>query len=221
MTCASCASRIERKLNKLEGVQASVNYATEQATVAFDPTQAGVDDLIRAVEAAGYRASVEARAEADEGRARALRTRLVFAAVLTAPLAAVSMLPPLHFEGWEWLAFALATPVVLWAGWTFHRAAALNARHLAATMDTLISIGTLAAWAWSSVVLIGSLDAHTYFEVGAVITTYHSAREYIKRLPADRFQMPDALQFIRHDHDIDTHLRGVQALDCGVDVTVA
>ena len=171
MTCASCATRIERKLNKLEGVEASVNYATEQASVSYDPARADVDDLLRAVAAAGYRASVEARAEADASRARTLRTRLVVAMVLTAPLAALAMLPPLQFEGWEWLAFGLATPVVLWAGWTFHRAAALNARHLAATMDTLISIGTLAAWAWSVVALVALEDAHTYFEVGAVITT--------------------------------------------------
>src|ERR687891_144099 len=171
MTCASCATRIERKLNKLDGVEASVNYATEQATVSYDAATTAVDDLIRAVEAAGYGASVEARAEADEMRARRLRTRLAAAAALTAPLAAIAMLPPLQFEGWEWAAFALATPVVFWAGWTFHRAAALNARHLAATMDTLISIGTLAAWGWSAVALVALEDAHTYFEVGAVITT--------------------------------------------------
>jgi Cu+-exporting ATPase len=171
MTCASCATRIERKLNKLEGVEASVNYATEQATVSYDPAQAAVDDLIRAVEAAGYRASIEARAEADDARARRLRTRLAVAAVLTAPLVVLAMVPPLQFDGWELLAFALATPVVLWAGWTFHRAAALNARHGAVTMDTLISIGTLAAWAWSVVALVALDDAHTYFEVGAVITT--------------------------------------------------
>jgi len=171
MTCASCATRIERKLNKLEGVEASVNYATEQATVSYDPARAAVDDLIRAVEAAGYHASVEARAEADETRARVIRTRLAVAAALSAPLVALTMIPPLRFSGWEWLAFALATPVVLWAGWTFHRAAALNARHGAATMDTLISIGTLAAWAWSVVALVALEDAHTYFEVGAVITT--------------------------------------------------
>jgi Cu+-exporting ATPase len=171
MTCASCATRIQRKLNKLEGVEASVNFATEHATVTYDPALAAIDDLLRAVEAAGYRASVAARADADEARARALRTRLVFAAVLTAPLAALAMLPPLQFSGWEWLAFGLATPVVLWAGWTFHRAAALTARHLTATMDTLISIGTLTAWAWSVVALLAVEDAHTYFEVGAVITT--------------------------------------------------
>ena len=171
MTCASCATRIERKLNKLEGVEATVNFATEQAAVSYDPARAAVDDLIHAVEAAGYHASISARAEADETKARTLKTRLVVAAVLTAPLVALAMIPPLQFTGWEWLAFALATPVVLWAGWTFHRAAALNARHRAATMDTLISIGTLAAWAWSVVALLFVPDAHTYFEVGAVITT--------------------------------------------------
>jgi Cu+-exporting ATPase len=171
MTCASCATRIERKLNKLEGVEASVNLATEQAAVSYDPGRAAVDDLIRAVEAAGYGASVEAQAEGDESRAGTLRTRLAVAAALTAPLAALAMIEPLQFARWEWLAFALATPVVGWAGWPFHRAAALNARHLGATMDTLISIGTLAAWTWSTVVVVGGLDEHTYFEVAAVITT--------------------------------------------------
>ncbi|HXF98454.1 MAG TPA: heavy metal translocating P-type ATPase [Gaiellaceae bacterium] len=170
MTCASCAARIERTLNRLEGVQASVNFATEQATVTYDPARSALDDLLRAVEAAGYRAR-PARAEEDEGGARGLRARLVVAAALSAPLAALAMLPPLQLPGWQWLAFALATPVVLWAGWPFHRAAARNARHLAATMDTLISIGTLAAWGWSVVALLALEDAHTYFEVGAVITT--------------------------------------------------
>jgi Cu+-exporting ATPase len=171
MTCASCATRIERKLNKLEGVEASVNFATEQAAVSFDPARAGVDDLIRAVEAAGYRAGVEARAEVDETRARALRIRLVAAAALTAPLTALALLPPLQFSGWEWLAAALATPVVLWAGLGFHRAALANARHGAATMDTLISIGTLAAWGWSMVAVVALDNADTYLEVGAVTTT--------------------------------------------------
>jgi len=180
MTCASCATRIERKLSKLDGVEASVNFATEQAAVSYDPARTAVEDLLRAVEAAGYRASVEARAEGDETRARILRTRLLAAAVLTAPLAALAMVPPFRFGGWEWLAFALATPVVLWAGWTFHRAAALNARHRAATMDTLISIGTLAAWAWSVVALVALEDAHTYFEVGAVITTLILLGRYLE-----------------------------------------
>ena len=171
MTCAACASRIERKLNKLEGVEASVNYATEQAAVRYDAGRVAVDDLIGAVETAGYHARLAAEAGGSEDRAGALRRRLAVAAALTAPLTALAMLPPLQFDGWEWLALALATPVVFWAGWSFHRAAVLNARHGAATMDTLISIGTLAAWGWSLVALVALDDAHTYFEVAAVITT--------------------------------------------------
>jgi P-type Cu+ transporter len=180
MTCAACATRIERKLNKLEGVEASVNYATEQATVSYDAGHTAVADLIHAVEAAGYHASVEARAGAEEERARALRLRLAVAAALTAPLALLAMLPPLQFEGWEWVALALATPVVLWAGFGFHRSAALNARYGAASMDTLISIGTLAAWIWSLVALLFLDDAHTYFEVAAVITTLILLGRYLE-----------------------------------------
>ena len=171
MTCASCAARIERKLNKLEGVEATVNFATEEAAVSFDPTRASLEDLVGAVEAAGYGASLGADAAETEDATRQLRLRLIVAAVLTAPLTALAMIPPLQFDGWEWLALVLATPVVLWSGWRFHRAAALNLRHGAATMDTLISIGTLAAWGWSLVALLAFPDAHTYFEVGAVITT--------------------------------------------------
>ena len=171
MSCASCAMRIERTLNELEGVEATVNYATEQATVDYDQGRAAVEDLIHAVEAAGYRASIEARVAADDTAARRLLTRLLLAAVLTVPLVVLAMVPPLQFDGWEWVAAALATPVVLWAGSDFHRAAVLNARHLAATMDTLISIGTLAAWTWSVVALLALEDAHTYFEVGAAVTT--------------------------------------------------
>src|SRR6059058_2817290 len=166
MTCASCAARIERKLNKLEGVEATVNFATEEAAVSFDPTRASLEDLVGAVEAAGYGASLGADAAETEDATRQLRLRLIVAAVLTAPLTALAMIPPLQFDGWEWLALALATPVVLWSGWRFHRAAALNLRHGAATMDTLISIGTLAAWGWSSVVLVSGSGANTYFEVG-------------------------------------------------------
>jgi len=180
MTCAACANRIERKLNKLDGVEASVNYATEQAAVRYDPGRVAVADLIGAVEGAGYHARLAAEAGEAEDRARALRRRLAVAVVLTAPLTALAMLPPLQFEGWEWLALALATPVVFWAGWGFHRAAVLNARHGAATMDTLISIGTLAAWAWSVVALVALDDAHTYFEVAAVITTLILVGRYLE-----------------------------------------
>ncbi len=171
MTCAACAGRIERKLNKLDGVDASVNYATEQAAVRFDSSRVAVADLIGAVEGAGYHARLAAEAGDGDDRSRSLRTRLIVAAALTAPLVALSMIPLLQFDGWGWLALALATPVVFWAGYGFHRAALMNARHLAATMDTLISIGTLAAWGWSVAALVVVDDADMYFEVAAVITT--------------------------------------------------
>ncbi len=171
MTCASCAARIERKLNKLDGVEATVNYATEKAAVSYDPSEIAVADLIGAVEAAGYRARSAAEVREEENLARSLAVRLVVAAVLTAPVTAITMIPPLHFAGWEWLAAALSTPVVFWAGFGFHRAAVLNLRHLSATMDTLISIGTLAAWLWSFVALVAVEGASMYFEVAAVITT--------------------------------------------------
>ncbi len=173
MTCASCVRRIERKLNKLDGVEASVNFATEQATVQCDPSVT-VDDLVSAVEAAGYQAHPVNESGAHEHHEEpitALRRRLAVAAVLTAPITALAMIPPLRFEGWEWVAFVLATPVVFWSGLGFHRAALQSARHLTATMDTLISLGTLAAYSWSLVVLVGGLEAESYFEVAAVITT--------------------------------------------------
>jgi len=171
MTCASCAARIERKLNRLDGVEATVNYATEEAAVTYDPFAVSVDDLIATVEKVGYRATLPAETTRARDPAEAIRTRLAVALLLTAPLTAVAMVPQLEFGGWEWLALALATPVVFWCGLGFHRATLLNARHGAATMDTLISVGTLAAWTWSVVVLVGGIDAHVYFEVAAVITT--------------------------------------------------
>ncbi len=171
MTCASCAARIERKLNTLDGVEATVNYATEKAAVSFDPAAVSVDDLIATVEAIGYRAALPGDVADAPDAARAVRARLSVAAVLSAPLVLLTMVSQLQFAGWEWLALALATPVVVWCGAAFHRAAVLNARHGAATMDTLVSVGTLAAWTWSVVVLVGGIDAHTYFEVAAVITT--------------------------------------------------
>jgi P-type Cu+ transporter len=183
MTCASCAARIERKLNKLEGVEATVNYATEQATVRFDPARIALDDLVRSVEAIGYGAALPhaaAGADSAEVAARSLRRRLIVAAALSAPLTLLALVSPLQFGGWEWIAVALATPVVLWCGWPFHRAAALNARHLNATMDTLISIGTLAAWGWSTTVAAASLGEPTYFEVGAVTTTLVLLGRYLE-----------------------------------------
>ncbi|XRQ09500.1 heavy metal translocating P-type ATPase [Actinomadura welshii] len=154
MTCASCANRIERKLNKMDGVTATVNYATEKATVEY---AAGVsaDELVATVEKAGYSAELpaperpaEEAPEPNDGL-RPLRQRLITAVVLSVPVIAMAMVPALQFRGWQWLSLTLAAPVVVYAGWPFHRAAAINLRHGAATMDTLISLGTLAAFGWS------------------------------------------------------------------------
>jgi Cu+-exporting ATPase len=170
MTCASCVARVEKKLNALEGVEASVNLATEKASIRYDE-RVTVEELVRAVESAGYGASVEATGGQAHGHEPRVGARLFVAAALTAPLAVIAMIDPFHFRGWEWVALGLATPVVFWSGWPFHRAAAKNLRHGAATMDTLISLGTLAAWTWSIVALVAVEDGHTYFEVAAVITT--------------------------------------------------
>ena len=181
MTCASCAARIEKKLNRLDGVQATVNYVTEQATV-HAPPGVSVADLVGAVQAAGYDAHLARPPHSDHSdeSLRALTLRLLVAAVLTVPVALVAMVTPLQFADWEWVALALSTPVVFWSGLGFHRAALRSARHLAASMDTLISIGTLAAWLWSTVVLVGSLDADVYFEVAAVVTTLILLGRYLE-----------------------------------------
>jgi Cu+-exporting ATPase len=156
MTCASCANRIERRLNELDGVSASVNYATEKASVEFDPGAVGHEQLIAAVEAAGYQAVLpeapgaavpEDPAEVDE--TEPLRRRVIGAAVLSLPALLLAMIPPLQFDNFQWLSLNLVTSVVLWAGWPFHRAAWVNLKHGTATMDTLVSLGTLAAWLWS------------------------------------------------------------------------
>jgi Cu+-exporting ATPase len=158
MTCASCAIRVEKKLNKLEGVAASVNFATETASVDFDAAAVTPEALLETVERAGYRATLpsDEPAAADEHAhdpARDLRLRLAVSALLSLPVVALAMIPPLQFDYWQWLALQLATPVVVWGGWPFHRVALRNLRHGAASMDTLISVGTLAAWAWSVVAL--------------------------------------------------------------------
>jgi Cu+-exporting ATPase len=171
MSCASCAARIEGRLNELEGVDATVNFATGRAAVAFDAERVSVGDLVAAVESAGFAAAPAADDLGEPDPAAAYRLRLVVALALSAPLVVLAMLPQAQFDGWEWLALALATPAVFWSGEPFHRAALRNLRHGAATMDTLVSVGTLAAWTWSTVVLAAGLDAHSYFEVGAVIAT--------------------------------------------------
>jgi P-type Cu+ transporter len=163
MTCASCAARIEKRLNRMEGVTASVNYATEQAQVTF-AGEVTADRLVSEVEAAGYTAAVvpavaeavpEGPGEAGDGAGGApdptdaLRNRFVLSAVLSVPVVATAMVPALQFTYWQWLSLTLAAPVVAWGGFPFHRAAWLNLRHGTATMDTLISVGTLAALGWS------------------------------------------------------------------------
>ena len=181
MTCASCAARIEKKLNRLEGVEATVNFATEQATVHCDP-ELPVERLLAAVESAGYGAHPHAAhgAHDHDEPAGVLQRRLAIAVLLTIPVALLAMVPPLRFGGWDWLAFGLSTPVVFYSGIGFHRVAFRSARHLVATMDTLISLGTLAAWLWSAVVVIGGLAADSYFEVAAVVTTLILLGRYLE-----------------------------------------
>jgi Cu+-exporting ATPase len=204
MTCASCANRIERKLNKLEGVDARVNYATEKATVDFEPGAVETADLVAAVEAAGYQAVLPDEGagpaeEAERDETSPLRRRLAISALLSGPVLALSMIPALQFDRWQWLALQLATPVVLWGAWPFHKAAWANLRHYAATMDTLISVGVLTAWLWSLFALfLGdagepgmrmSLDLipdgrggthEIYLEVAAVVTTFILAGRYFE-----------------------------------------
>src|SRR4249919_574658 len=191
MSCASCASRIEKGLAGLGGVtDAHANYGTKRATVVYDPRATGTDDFEATITGLGYSVPHDERPEERDPEAeelRNIRPRLYLAIVLTIPVLLISMVPPLMFDGWQWVAFGLSTPVILWAGWPFHRAALLNLRHGATTMDTLVSLGTLAAYAWSVVALVflgaaeggvamggafGSGDAaHVYFETASVIVT--------------------------------------------------
>jgi len=212
MTCASCAARIEKRLNKLDGVSASVNYALERAAVEYDESVA-TDDLVKAVESIGYRARVvgddsdndasdtggiTAGSEQDTELGR-LRTRLVTSTAFTLPVFVMAMVPALQFDSWQWLSFALAGPVVLWGGWPFHRAAWLNVRHASASMDTLISLGTLAAFGWSLWALFlgeagdpamrmtfdftptaGSATNEIYLEVATIVVTFILAGRYFE-----------------------------------------
>jgi Cu+-exporting ATPase len=180
MTCAACAARIERKLNKLDGVAATVNFATEEAAVSFDRSCLAVADLIKTVEATGYSAALPQADPPGEDPTRPLRARLVVAIVLSIPLVVLVAVPPARFGAWEWLALALSAPVIFWSGFGFHRAALKNARHGVATMDTLISLGTLATFFWSAVVLVGGLDGGTYFEVGTVTTALVLLGRYLE-----------------------------------------
>jgi Cu+-exporting ATPase len=153
MTCASCAARVEKQLNGLEGVKASVNFATEKATVTFDAAAHDAHDLVTAVEAIGYGAALPVHGGGhgghEHGDAGDLTWRLIGSLVLGVPVLALSMVTGWQFRYWQWVALALATPVVIWGGWPFHRATLRNLRHRATTMDTLVSVGVLAAFCWS------------------------------------------------------------------------
>ena len=187
MSCASCAARIERGLNDLDGVQATVNFAVERAHVEHGP-QVSQHDLIHAVESTGYHASVVAHSGHGGNHmdhdvpAEQLRPRLIASAVLAVPVVALSMVMPWQFSGWVWVVLALTTPIVFWGGYPFHKAALNSARHGASTMDTLVSLGTLAAYLWSLyAVLTGAAShghGHVYFEVAAAVTVFLLAGRY-------------------------------------------
>ncbi len=229
MTCASCVARVERKIGKVAGASARVNLATESAQVELtedlDPAE-----ILRAVEAAGYTATVmrDSRATRAEGtddaeehdtsapgeaRGADLRRRLIGASVLTVPVVALSMVPPLQFRGWQWVVAALALPVATWAAWPFHRAAARAARHGSSTMDTLVSLGVIAATGWSLWALLlggagelgmtmtptllpraaaGEAHPELYFETAAVVTTFLLAGRYLEH--RSRRRAGDALR---------------------------
>lgn len=182
MTCASCAARVERGLNALEGVHATVNFAVERARVEHDP-RVSAADLVRAVESTGYRATVVGPAgktpdqQHPELPADRLLPRLIGSALLAAPVVVLSMVTAWQFSDWQWVVFALTTPIVVWGGYPFHRAALRTAAHRAATMDTLVSLGTLAAYLWSAVAVITGAG-HLYFEVAAVVTVFLLAGRY-------------------------------------------
>ena len=207
MTCSSCAHRIERKLNKVEGVTATVNYATEKAKVTY-PDSLTPADLVSVVEQTGYGATApvphhESHDQHGGGHqhediaADVLRQRLIVSALLSAPVVALAMVPAWQFDNWQWPSLALASPVALWGAWPFHRATWTNLRHGATTMDTLVSIGVLAAWGWSVIALFWGhtgmtgmkhgfdlLPAHVdglsqiYLETASAVTTFLLAGRY-------------------------------------------
>ena len=205
MTCASCSARIEKRLGKLDGVDAVVNLATEKATVRFaEPVT--VEDLLSTVRATGYGAEVVAAAPHEVASEESLQRRALVAAVLTTPVVVLAMVPGLHLDGAPWVQLVLATPVVLWAGLPFHRAAAVNARHGASTMDTLVSIGVLTAYLWSAVAVLtgraggmGSMDGSDaggttdiWFETATVVTTFLLVGRWLEARATDRTR--DALR---------------------------
>ncbi|GAA4839794.1 heavy metal translocating P-type ATPase [Saccharopolyspora rosea] len=201
MTCASCAARVQRKLGKLDGVSAAVNYATEKAKITYPPDM-DPRDLVAQVEAAGYTAALPAEPgapESEEDPTAPLRRRLVVSALLAVPVIVLAMVPAVQFTYWQWISLVLAAPVVVWGAWPFHAATWTNLRHGAATMDTLISMGTLAAFGWSLYALLfgtagmpgmthsfeltisrGGTEGSIYLEVAAGVTTFILAGRYFE-----------------------------------------
>lgn len=175
MTCSSCAARIEKRLNRIDGVHASVNFATEQAAITY-PDSVTTDELVAAVEATGYTASVD---KADTPTETAYLPRLLVSLALTIPVIALSMIPALQFPHWPLWALTLATPVVFWGAWPLHHAAWTNLRHGAATMDTLVSLGVLTSYLWSAWMLSTGSD-HLYLEVAATVTTLILAGKFFE-----------------------------------------
>jgi len=197
MTCASCAMRIEKALNKVEGAEASVNYATERATIMSDSSS--LEALIQVVQSTGYEASEHGDRPRNAEARSPLVTRLVVSAAVSGPLMVVSMIPALQFIGWQWVVTVLALPIATWGAWPFHKAAALNLRRGVVTMDTLISLGITAATGWSlyalffggagelgmtmTLTLIGAHDqagAEIYLEVAAALTTFMLMGRYLE-----------------------------------------
>ena len=193
MTCASCANRTQKKLNKVEGVRATVNYATEKATVQV-PREMSAEDVIAVVEKAGYGARRSAPEAARVERADVIKPRMMLAFALAIPVVAVSMVPAFQFPAWQWCALILTAIIVFWCGRSFHAATLANLRHGTTTMDTLVSLGTLASWLWSAIAVLftnagaigmtmdvswlpmsdGTEHDHPdlYFESAAVVTTF-------------------------------------------------
>ena len=178
MSCASCAARVEGALNRLDGVRAAVNFALERAHVQHE-SEVSAGDLIRAVESTGYHASVavDLFSHDDDEPQDLLRSRLIGSALLAIPVVAVSMVMGWQFAGWQWVALALTTPIVAWGGYPFHRLALLGARHRTSTMDTLVSLGTLAAYLWSTAAVLRGAGP-VYFEVAAAVTVFQLAGRY-------------------------------------------
>ena len=229
MSCASCVAKVEKKLNAVEGADATVNFATKKASVSFDPDLAGTDELAAAVDAAGYTPVMVGDGRAGHGRhhghdhhehgegdahdhmshsvasTSSLRARLIVSGILTVPLVLITMVPGLQFDYWQWVALGLTIPIVFWGGLPFHRSALKSARHGTSTMDTLISLGTLAAFFWSLYALVfgtagevgmtmefewvpsrdGALD-NLYFEVAGVVTTFLLAGRYFEERAKER-----------------------------------